>query len=619
MIPYTRDPQQTIPTSAVKIIGLGGAGANMLERIALDGMEGAELLALNTDVRTLAACVAREKIQLGVNLTKGLGAGGDPELGHQAMLESEEQIRASIKGRRIVFLCTGLGGGTGSGASPIVTRIAREEGAFVVVFATMPFAFEGRRRREQAETALNELAVLSNALVTFDNNRMGELVLAKQGIHEAFAAADHMICESIKAVIRLVIRPGLINVGLDDLMSALRTNRSRCLFGSGIANGKDRASKALKNALNSPLLDQGTLLKDAQTVLVHLSGGEDLTLFEIELLMQRLQKFVPDRAHVLFGAAIDPAMGDSLSITLISALPEDSLAMAPRESLSHRSPENPLLDPSQGFTSPPVKIASYLAAFDDEPEAPAATKTAPPRTPEPAPRREPEPQPEPEPAPAPASSLSKFRKAATSIAAAAVPSLFDNDRPFAEPELAVSEKKVEAPADELDAFTFTDPAPPEPEPEPEIELEPEPEPTPEPEPQEEEILYSAEDEPEPEPIEDFESGETRSSPPTFIPGPKRRPSLTAPWGKTRNSNFPEDIADEVSADEDVKPSEPEPAPSPSSSTPSEQPKLKLGVKPAGPQSELSLDSTPRGRFEGESPNVFDGEDLDLPPFLRKKK
>ena len=159
-------------------------------------------------------------------------------------MRRKTQIRAAVKGRRIVFLCTGLGGGTGSGAAPIVTRIAREEGAFVVVFATMPFAFEGKRRRDQAETALNELAVLSNALVTFDNNRMGELVLAKQGIHEAFIAADHMICESIKAVIRLVVRPGLINVGLDDLMSALRTNRSRCLFGSGLASGKDRASQA---------------------------------------------------------------------------------------------------------------------------------------------------------------------------------------------------------------------------------------------------------------------------------------------------------------------------------------------------------------------------------------
>ncbi|MEO5913930.1 MAG: cell division protein FtsZ [Luteolibacter sp.] len=616
MIPYTRDPQQTIPTSAVKIIGLGGAGANMLERIALDGMEGAELLALNTDVRTLASCVAREKIQLGVNLTKGLGAGGDPELGHQAMLESEDQIRASIKGRRIVFLCTGLGGGTGSGASPIVTRIAREEGAFVVVFATMPFAFEGKRRREQAETALNELAVLSNALVTFDNNRMGELVLAKQGIHEAFAAADHMICESIKAVIRLVIRPGLINVGLDDLMSALRTNRSRCLFGSGIAEGKDRASKALKNALNSPLLDQGALLKDAQTVLVHLSGGEDLTLFEIELLMQRLQKFVPDKAHVLFGAAVDPAMGDSLSITLISALPEDSLAMAPRESLSHRSPENPILDPSQGFTSPPVRIADFVSKREEEPEPePVAVKPVAVKIPEPFRAPEPPPRPEPVAEPAPVSPLSKFRKAATNIAAAAVPSLFDNERPFAEPDYAAKPKVEDTPESELDAFTFTEVTPPAPvvEPEPEVEVEI---PVVAEAPQEE-VFYNSADEPDPEPIEEFESDEPARQPGSFTPGPKRRPSLTAPWGKTKNTEFPEDIPDEEPVAEEARAFEPEAVAAAASTA--EHPKLKLGVKPSGSQSELGLDSAPRGRFEGETPNVFDGEDLDLPPFLRKKK
>ncbi len=620
MIPYNRDPQQMIPTSAVKIVGLGGAGANMLERIALDGLDGAELLALNTDVRTLAACIAREKIQLGVNLTKGLGSGGDPELGHQAVLEAEEQIRASIKGRRIVFLCTGLGGGTGSGAAPIVTRIAREEGAFVVVFATMPFAFEGRRRREQAETALNELAVLSNALVTFDNNRMGELVLAKQGIHEAFAAADHMICESIKAVIRLVIRPGLINVGLDDLMSALRTNRSRCLFGSGLADGKDRASKALKNALNSPLLDQGALLKDAQTVLVHLSGGEDLTLFEIELLMQRLQKFVPEKAHVLFGAAIDPAMGDSLSITLISALPEDSLAMAPRESLSRSSPENPLLDPSQGFTpaakKAPVSVAPEPEEIEEEP-APA---------PAPAPKPVAEailafelnPPSEAKSTPsAPTSTLSKFRKAATSIAAAAAPSLFDNERPFAEPDYSAKAKEEVPPESDLDAFTFSEPVAAEPE---GAEMEPE---------TEEEVAIVIEEEssndPElpneiyveaeedPEPIEAVEPEIT--APGTFVPLPKRRPNIVARWGTPKPDAEvavipdPREEVAEAAAEPVSQPTPPE----------AEPPKLKLGVKTPGSQNELSLDSAPRGRFEGESPNVFDGEDLDLPPFLRKKK
>ena len=637
MIPYTRDPQQMIPTSAVKIIGLGGAGANMLERIALDGLDGAELLALNTDLRTLNSCIAREKIQLGVNLTKGLGAGGDPDLGNQAVLEAEDQIRASIKGRRIVFLCTGLGGGTGSGAAPIVTRIAREEGAFVVVFATMPFAFEGRRRRDQAEASLNELAVLSNALVTFDNNRMGELVLAKQGIHEAFAAADHMICESIKAVIRLVVRPGLINVGLDDLMSALRTNRSRCLFGSGLANGKDRASRALRNALNSPLLDQGALLKDAQTVLVHLSGGEDLTLFEIELLMQRLQKFVPEKAHVLFGAAVDPAMGDSLSITLISALPEDSLAMAPRNSLSHGSPENPILDPSQGFTEPVKKIVTFVV--EPEPESAAITAEAVPETPPTAiPNVEPAQAFELYPAvatPPPVSLVSKLRKSATSIAAPAAPSLFDNERPFAEPDEPAQAKSESDPQTELEAFTFTEPTTigqeitgevPESQNDSwdaaDVAFSNEPGPP-------NEIYVEAEE--DPEPIEAVEPEPSTTS--GFTPLPKRRPSVVARWGKSKPAEptltptpaptpapapapSPSPFADNISDDEHESllasvAESPQPE--------VESPKLKLGIKSHNAQNELSLDSSPRGRFEGEKPNVFEGEDLDLPPFLRKKK
>lgn len=539
MIPYSRDPQQTVPPSAVKIIGLGGAGANMLERIALDGMEGAELLALNTDVRTLNACIAKDKIQLGVNLTKGLGSGGDPDLGRQSVLESEDAIREAIKGRRIVFLCTGLGGGTGSGAAPIVTRIAREEGAFVVVFATMPFAFEGKRRREQAETSLNELAVLSNALVTFDNNRMGELVLAKQGIHEAFAAADHMVCESIKAVIRLVVRPGLINVGLDDLMSALRTNRSRCLFGSGIASGKDRATSAFKNALGSPLLDQGALLKEAQTVLVHVSGGEDLTLFEIELLMQRLHKFVPEQAHILFGAAIDPAMGDSLSITLISALPEDTLALSQKDSAVKEAQKNSVLDPSQGFTAAPEPEA--FTAPDPEPQVESEPE---PLVETPA---EPEAQAEVESEPSP---ISKFAQPSASVPAAATPLLFGDDRPFAEPE--TKPKADEEP--ELEAFTFT------------------------------------------------------STHQDLAPAVEQKddsPEAAPPWSKPEA---------EVSADES-----PALDAAPPVKSDAEPPKLKLGIKPSGSQSELSLDSSPRGRFEGESPNVFEGEDLDLPPFLRKKK
>jgi cell division protein FtsZ len=568
MISYSRDTRETIPASAFKIIGLGGAGANMLERIALDSMEGAELLALNTDIRTLGSCLAKEKIQLGVNLTKGLGTGGDPELGQQAMREAENEVREALKGQRIVFLCAGLGGGTGSGAAPIVARIAREEGAFVVVFATMPFFFEGRRRREQAETSLNQLAVLSNALVTFDNNRMGELVLAKQGIHEAFGAADRMISESIKAVIRLVIRPGLINVGLDDLMSALRTTRSRCLFGSGIADGKDRASKALRNALSSPLLDQGSLLKEAQTVLVHLSGGESLTLFEIELLMRSLQKHVPETAHVLFGAAIDPAMGDNLSITLISALPEDALTVTARDAISHMA--EPAQAPGGETDQAPARmIGNPFTDTNRKPEPPApleSVETVPPEkhsTDLSGDLTVPENPVAPEPTPEPTSEVSR------SIGDDII-GLFPDPVPAVEPTESRNGWKEERPFAEFDLADTAEDG-------------------------EKEIQSAT-------PV-------SRSS---FVSNsePKSRMAGKPIWGRSESPVTPEpegeSIADELT-----------PPPTPAEKAPATQ--LKLDPKFPTPQSELAFDSAPKGRFEGETPNVFEGEDLDLPPFLRKKK
>jgi len=617
MISYSREPQTTIPTSSVKIVGLGGAGANMLERVALDGLEGAELLALNTDIRTLSACVAGEKIQLGRNLTKGLGSGGDPDLGHQAILEAEDEIRASLKGRRIVFLCVGLGGGTGSGAAPILTRIAREEGAFVVVFATMPFAFEGRRRREQAETALNELAVLSNALVTFDNNRMGELVLAKQGIHEAFSAADRMISESIKAVIRLVVRPGLINVGLDDLMSALRTTRSRCLFGSGIAQGKDRASRALRNVLASPLLDQGSLLKEARTVLIHLCGGEDLTLYEIELLMQRLQKFVPERAHVLFGAAVDPTMGDSLSITLISALPEDSLVSGPRDSLS-RASEEPVMEPSDSFVAPapPKKVVPVLAEPVVVAAQPPVREVVKEPVREPVLREEPVLKPIERPVEKPVV-IEKPRQAepVSKPVKAAPASLFD-DRPFAEsvpvvqrkPEIVETVKPKPAPE------PVPTPEPVRPEPvsvEPEIEEEEEPAPAP----VAEEPALAPPPLPAKQVVEDPEDDE-HDNPFTFAHHhePLDLEEVEPDW-LDEETSFPEPehvAAKVVEPEPEFEEEEPFPK-----LTPPEP--LKLRAKAPAGQGELSFEGGPRGRFEGESPNVFDGEDLDIPPFLRKKR
>lgn len=328
MIEYQREEQLEMIQARgflVKVIGVGGAGSNVLDQIALDGMEDAELVCTNTDVRTLKTSTAHAKVQIGKQLTRGLGAGGDPELGILAAEEAETEIRQLLRNQNMVFICVGLGGGTGSGAAPTISRIAKEEGAFVVVFATMPFSFEGRRRIQQAETALKLLERSSDALVTFENDRMGELVLPKEGIQQAFANADRIISQSVRAITNVVNQPGLIQIGMDDLLTALKNPVSRCLFGYGIANGKNRAQEALKMALKSPLLDRGLLLERSRNALVHVVGGSSMSLFEVEALMSDMSKHVGHETQVLFGAAVDEKMDDNLSVTIISSLSLDEL------------------------------------------------------------------------------------------------------------------------------------------------------------------------------------------------------------------------------------------------------------------------------------------------------
>lgn len=522
MIQYQREQQQTIPDSQVKIIGVGGAGSNMIDRVALDGMESAELLALNSDSRNLTSSVATEKIQLGAKLTMGLGCGGDPDLGLQAAQEVETEIRDALRDRKMIFICVGLGGGTGSGAAPLVTRIARELGAFVVVFATMPFAFEGKRRRQQAETSLNELSVIANALVTFENARMGELVLASQGIHEAFAAADSMVSESIQAVTRLVVRPGIINVGLDDLMSALRSNRSRCLFGSGLAHGENRSQQALKNALNSPLLDKGRLLKSARTALVHICGGNGMTLYEVELLMRELSKQVPEDAHILFGAAVDETMGDALSVTIISSLPESEL--------------NTQQVPAKQATQPALIATETIQLTNPSPESIEIS------------------QPDPEPSPD----------------LPALDHLHDLDD--SAHQKTTQDDGLEVPQELLA--------------------------------NEEELLVDEEDAILPDEVE------ATPDEPALV---DQDSSQAPPQDEEVKLNLAEDDTFPPIEEESEE----------SDSVSEEDSKYQPVAKPApvipGSQSELELDGGPRGKFEGEAPNLIDGEDLDIPPYLRNKR
>ena len=316
-------PEQQDDIIPIKVIGVGGAGSNALDRIVLDGLERADLLAANTDVQSLASSVAAHKVQLGRSVTRGLGAGGDPELGYNAAVEAADELRQSLSDARMVFICAGLGGGTGSGAAPVIAELARENGAMVISFATLPFAFEGKRRTTQALEALARLHENSDAVICFENDKMGDMVAPKAGIHQAFAVADVTVSQSVRSIVNLIQRPGLIRIGFDDLLTALRNPNGRCLFGFGESDTDNRAHDALTKALKSPLMDRGRLLDDATNILVQIAGGPGMTLSEVEILMQELGRLINDRTQILFGTAVDGRMGNRLSVTLISSLSAD--------------------------------------------------------------------------------------------------------------------------------------------------------------------------------------------------------------------------------------------------------------------------------------------------------
>jgi cell division protein FtsZ len=326
-------PEREEENIPIKVVGVGGAGSNALDRIVLDGMEKADLIAINTDVQSLAGSVAAHKVQLGRSITRGLGTGGDPDLGYQAALESADEIRQGLAEARMIFICAGLGGGTGSGAAPVVAQLAREAGSLAIVFATLPFSFEGKRRAAQAQEALGRLNEIANAVICFDNDRMGDMVAPKAGIHQAFAVADVMISQSVRSIVNLIQRPGLIRIGFDDLLSALRSQNGRCLFGFGESDSDNRAHDALTQALKNPLMDKGRMLADAANVLVQVAGGPGMTLSEVEILMQELGRHVRDNTQILFGTAVDGRMGNRLSVTILSSLAVEEELVAPASSL----------------------------------------------------------------------------------------------------------------------------------------------------------------------------------------------------------------------------------------------------------------------------------------------
>jgi cell division protein FtsZ len=373
-------PEREEENIPIKVIGVGGAGSNALDRIVLDGMEKADLIVINTDVQSLAGSVAAHKVQLGRSVTRGLGTGGDPELGYQAALESADEIRQVLVDARMIFICAGLGGGSGSGAAPVVAQLAREAGSLVIVFATLPFSFEGKRRAAQAQESLTRLTQIANAVICFENDRMGDMVAPKAGIHQAFAVADMMVSQSVRSIVNLIQRPGLIRIGFDDLLSALRSQNGRCVFGFGESDSDNRAHDALTQALKNPLMDRGRMLADAAHVLVQVAGGPGMTLSEVEILMQELGKHVRDTTQILFGTAVDGRMGNRLSVTIISSLAAEGESVppanfAPIEAMP--APEPAAALPPPIWEQPRAKIAPVSDIAPEPVEEQAALASTP--------------------------------------------------------------------------------------------------------------------------------------------------------------------------------------------------------------------------------------------------
>lgn len=352
---YGRE-QNTSETRKVRVIGVGGAGSNILDRAMLDGIDRVELATANTDVQSLTGSVTNRKIQLGRNLTRGLGSGGDPELGLAAAEESSDEIQAAIAGYDIVFVCAGLGGGTGSGATPYIAKLARDAGALVLVLVTMPFTFEGRRRCAQAAASLQLIRENSDAVICFENDRMAELTLPRMGIHEAFAAADVTISQSIRAMANLLLQPGLIRLGFDDICSIIRDGDARALFGFGEAEGENRAHDALVKALRNPLMHRGEMLASAVNVIVQIRGGANVTLGEIGNVMEELNRHVSDRTQLMMGIAIDSGMSSRLSVSLISSLggSPERLAKADYPALEEPERVEPAPSPAAAVLPEPV-------------------------------------------------------------------------------------------------------------------------------------------------------------------------------------------------------------------------------------------------------------------------
>ncbi len=299
----------------IKVVGVGGGGNNAVNRMIAAGLRGVEFIAVNTDKQALFLSKANTKIQIGDKLTKGLGAGMNPEIGEKAANESRDEISQAIKGADMIFVTAGMGGGTGTGAAPVVAQIAKEMGILTVAVVTKPFMFEGRKRMQYAERGIENLKAAVDTLVAIPNDRLLQVAEKKTSIVEAFRMADDVLRQGVQGISDIIAVPGLINLDFADVKTVMQ-NTGLAHMGIGKASGEGRAEEAAKMAIQSPLLE--TSIEGAKGVLLNITGGTDLGLFEIDTAAGLIQKSVDPDANIIIGAIIDENLNDEIRITVIA-------------------------------------------------------------------------------------------------------------------------------------------------------------------------------------------------------------------------------------------------------------------------------------------------------------
>lgn len=299
----------------IKVIGIGGGGSNAVNRMIEEGMAGVHFVAINTDAQALDTSLAKTRLQIGKKLTRGLGAGGDPELGRKAGEESREEISQTIGEADMVFLTAGIGGGTGTGASPIIADIAKKQGALTIGVVTRPFSFEGRQRERTADEGIERLKNAVDTLIVIHNDRLLKIVDKRASLQEAFRVADDVLRQGIQGISEVITIPGLINLDFADVRTIMAEGGA-ALMAVGVANGEDRARKAAQQAITSELLD--VTINGASGILFNVTGGPDMSLFEVNQAAEIIRETADPNVNLIFGAVVDETMGDTLRITVIA-------------------------------------------------------------------------------------------------------------------------------------------------------------------------------------------------------------------------------------------------------------------------------------------------------------